>query len=222
MPHCRLLPPPAAVTGPAPCASCAATGPHGVHAMLAMWAMRAFGACTVLFAGAAAAADFSIGAGAGASQGRVDCVASFACSRSSAYGKLTAGYRATDAIELEASVFGSGTFKGGNTTPGGTEFGGSFDVRGIGLTAGVRLDVAPGWRVTARAGAASVRTVFDYENNAYGNVSNTLVEPLVGLGVGYAITPALTVGVDYDVTRFKVHTQQGVLQMLGVAARYSF
>ncbi len=178
--------------------------------------------CGLLLAGAAVAADFSIGVGAGLDHGKVDCVASFACERSSAFGKLTVGYRAADAVELEAIFLGSGKFKGGDTTPRGTEFGGSFEVRGVGVTAGYRFDVAPGWSVTARAGAAAVRTRFDYENSAYGSASKSLLEPLGGIGVGYALTPSLNIGVDYDVTRFKVHTQHGVLQMLGVAVRYSF
>lgn len=40
--------------------------------------------------------------------------------------------------------------------------------------------------------------------------------------MAYAITPTLRVGLDYDLTRFKVHTTRGQLQMLGVAAQYSF
>ena len=44
------------------------------------------------------------------------------------------------------------------------------------------------------------------------------MQPLAGLGVGYQITPALRIGLDYDVTRFKVYRTHGSLQMLGVAA----
>ena len=187
-------------------------------------------ACTVrlaavacsLFAGAAVAADFSIGVGAGADHGKVDCVESFACDRTSAHAKLTGSYRLAEAVELQAMVFSAGKFKGGNTTPLGTDFGGRFKVRGVGVTAGYRLDLAPGWSATARAGVAAVRTRFDYENDAWGHASKTRLEPLAGIGIGYAVTPTVTVGIDYDVTRFKVHTQQGVLQMLGLAVRHSF
>lgn len=175
-----------------------------------------------LFAGAAVAADFSIGVGAGADHGKVDCVESFVCDRSSAYAKLTGSYRLAEAVDLQAMVFSAGKFKGGNTTPLGTDFGGSFKVRGFGLTAGYRLDLAPGWSATARAGVAAVRTRFEHENDAWGSASKTRLQPLVGIGIGYAVTPAVTVGIDYDVTRFKVHTQQGVLQMLGLAVRHSF
>ena len=170
----------------------------------------------------ASAQTFSIGLGAGVDRGRVDCVDSFPCDRSSSHWKRTGGYRVSEAVELQATFFGSGQFKGGDTTPLGTEFGGSFKVRGFGVTAGYRYGLAPGWSVAARAGAAAVRTRFEYENDAYGSASKTRLEPLAGIGVAYAVTPSLSVGVDYDVTRFKVHTQQGLLQMLGLAARYSF
>ena len=193
--------------------------PPSLVAALARAAVASGG---LLLACAAAAADFSIGLGAGIDHGKADCVESFACDRTSTFARLTGGYRLADAVELQAMLFGAGSFKGGNTTPLGTDFGGRHTVLGLGLTAGYRLDLAPGWSATARAGAAIVRTRFEYENDAWGSARKTRLEPLAGLGIGYAVTPSVTVGLDYDVTRFKVHTQQGVLQMLGLAVRTSF
>ena len=179
-------------------------------------------ACACLIAGAASAADFSVGLGAGLDRGRVDCVASFACDRSSSHWKLTGGYRLAEAVDLQAVWFDGGRFKGGDTTPLGTEFGGTFKVAGIGLSAGYTWDLAPGWSVVARGGVASVRTRFVYENSAYGSASKTTLQPLAGAGLAYEISKGLRVGIDYDVTRFKVHTRNGSLQMLGLAAQYSF
>ena len=170
----------------------------------------------------AAAADFSVGLSAGADQGRVDCVASFPCERRSSHLKLSAGYQLAPAVEVQAVYFDAGRFKGGDTVPGGSEFGGRFKVSGIGLTAGYRWDVAPLWSLTARAGLASVRTRFEYANTVWGSVSKSTAQPLFGIGVAYAITPSVRVGLDYDASRFKVHTTQGRLQMLGVAAQFSF
>ncbi len=180
------------------------------------------GAGLVAAASAVASDDFSIGIGAGADRGRVDCVASFDCDRSGSHAKLFAGYRWNDAVDLQVLYFDAGHFKGGDTTPLGTEFGGAFRVSGFGLTAGYRWELAPAWSVTARAGAASVRTRFDYASDIAGSVSKTTLQPLASLGIAYAVTPQLRVGVDYDVTRFKVHTTRGPLQMLGVAAQFSF
>ena len=180
------------------------------------------GAAALLGAGAACGADFSVGIGAYVDRGRVDCVASFPCDRSSAGGKLFAGYRVSPEVEVQAVWFDAGRFKGGDTTPLGTAFGGSFKVSGFGLTGGYRWELAPSWSLVGRAGLASVRTRFDYANSAFGSASKTTAQPLWGLSLGYAITPSARLSVDYDATRFKVHTTHGSLQMLGVAVQYSF
>jgi len=180
------------------------------------------GAAALLGAGAACGADFGVGIGAYADQGRVDCVASFPCDRSSGGGKIFAAYRISPALDVQAVWLDAGHFKGGDTTPLGTEFGGSFKVSGIGLTGGYRWELAPSWSLVGRAGIAAMRTRFDYANPAFGSASKTTAQPLLGLGLGYAITPSVRLSLDYDVTRFKVHTTRGPLHMLGVAAQYSF
>ena len=181
-----------------------------------------FAAAASIAAPWVAAADFSVGVGAGADRGRVDCVASFPCDRGSAHGKLFAGYQINDAVDVQAVFFDAGRFKGGNTTPLGTEFGGTFKVSGFGVTGGYRWMFTPSWSLGGRAGLASVRTRFDYANPAFGTASKTTLQPLVGLSLAVAITPTVRLSLDYDVTRFKVHTTRGSLQMLGLAAQYSF
>ena len=186
------------------------------------FARSGLGAAAWLAAGAACGADFSIGAGAYADRGRVDCVASFPCDRSSAGGKLSVGYRVGPEVDVQAVWFDAGRFHGGDTTPLGTEFGGTFKVSGFGLTAGYRWDLAPSWSLVGRAGLAAVRTRFDYANTAFGSASRTTAQPLLGVDLAYAIAPNVRVSVDCDLTRFKVHTTRGPLQMLGVAVQYSF
>ena len=175
-----------------------------------------------LAAGSACAADFSVGVAAGADQGRVDCVAGFACEHKGSFGKLFGVYSLAPATELQATLFDAGRFKGGDTTPLGTAFGGTFKVSGLALSLGYRWALAPEWSLVARAGIANVRTRFDYANAAYGSASKTTTQPLIGLGVSYAMAPTWRVGLDFDLTRFKVHTTQGRLQMLGLAAQVSF
>ena len=173
-------------------------------------------------AGVVAAADFSIGLGAGVGRGRGECVASFPCDRSDAHWKLFAGYRISETVDVQAVFFDAGRFKGGDTTPLGTEFGGTFKASGFGVTGGYRWVFAPSWSLGARAGLAAVRTRFDYANTAFASASKRTLQPLVGLGLAVAITPAVRLSLDYDLTRFKVHTTRGPLQMLGLAAMVSF
>ncbi len=181
-----------------------------------------FAAALLLLGGAAVAADFSVGVAGGVDRGRVTCVAAFACDSHSTFGKIFVTYQLDNAFELQALYFDAGHFKGGDTTSLGTEFGGTFKVSGFGLTAGYRWHLADDWSIAARAGAAGVRTRFDYADPFSGSTSKNLVEPFVGLAIDYAITPAIRVGLGYDWTRFKVYTTQGSLQMLGLAAQYSF
>ena len=166
--------------------------------------------------------EFSVGIGAGPSHGSVDCVDAFACDRSSDFAKVTAAWRLSDAFDLQATWFGGGRFKGGDISPLGTPFGGTFKTSALALAAGYTWNVAPRWTIAGRVGGASVRTTFDYQNAAFGSVGKTTVQPLAGLGVAYAITPTLRLGIDYDVTRFRVYRTRGPLQMLGVAAQFSF
>lgn len=179
-------------------------------------------AASLMVGGAAVAADVDIGLSAGLDTGRVDCVASAPCDHRSTHVKATAAYRLSGPFDVQLSLFDAGRFKGGDTTPLGTEFGGTFKVSGVGLSAGYRWELSPLWSLRGHVGLASVRTRFDYINPAWGSVSQSTVQPLVGLGVAYAVTPALRLGLDVDLTRFKVHTTRGPVRMFGLAAQFSF
>ena len=195
-----------------------------LHRALSSATLRLLLCTTATAAGASAAGaqGFSIGLAAGPDRGRVDCVASFPCDRSSSHFKVTGAYRFADAWDAQLAYFSAGRFRGGDPIPGGGEFGGTFRVDGVGLSAGYRWDVAPGWSTVARLGASSMRTRFAYANAFAADVSKSTVQPLAGIGIGYAITPSVRLGIDYDVTRFKVYTKNGSLHMLGVAAQFSF
>ena len=179
-------------------------------------------AMAFLLGTAAHAEGLSVGVGGGVDHGRVDCVDAFACDHGSTHAKLFAGYRVGDALDLQVVYFDAGRFKGGDTTPLGTPFGGEFRVRGVGLTAGYRWTFAPSWSVSARGGVASSRTRFDDASPFDGSTSQNTTQPLFGAGIGYDIAPHWRVGLDYDVTRFKVYRTHGSLQMLGAAVQSTF
>lgn len=187
----------------------------------------AFGAAVLLAAASARADEFSMGLGGGLDRGKVDCVVPFACDRTAAHAKLFAGYAfqsgATSGLELQALAFDAGHFDGGDTTPlFATPFGGRFKVSGVGIAAGYRWAFAPDWSLKGQLGVAEVRTRFEYSAPFSGDVSKTTTQPLAGLSLGYRIAPSWLLSVDYDETRFKVHTTRGSLRMLGLAAQYTF
>lgn len=177
-------------------------------------------ACT----GAAAAGtpDFSVGIAAGPTRGNVDCVTSFRCDRSSTQLKLSGSWNFADPWDAQIAYFQAGRFQGGDPIPAGGQFGGTFRVAGLGVSAGYRWTFAPDWSAVARLGVAGMRTRFEYANALAADVSKTTLQPLAGLGIGYAITPSIRIGIEGDITRFKVYRKQGSLRMLGLAAQFSF
>ena len=180
-------------------------------------------ALTMLGAGAAVqAADLSVGFVLAGSNGKGRCVDAFACDRSSGGGKVFGSWRFDDALDVQVVGFDAGHFKGGDTTPLGTAFGGRFMASGGGVTLGYRWAFAQQWSLTGRAGVAAVRTRFDYVADELGHASKTTAQPLAGLRLAWQATPQIGLGLDYDVTRFKVHTTRGTLQMFGVAAQFTF
>ena len=184
--------------------------------------LRALAFAAALIGTGAAAGELSLGVSAGADQGRVDCVASFACDHRSSHVKLYAGYEVAPAIDVQLAFFDAGRFRGGDTTPLGTEFGGTFKVSGLGLSAGYRWTLAPEWSLTGRAGIAAVRTRFDDADIDLDSASKSTTQPLAGLRLAYRATPQVDIGLDYDVTRFKVHTTHGPLHMLGLSVQFTF
>ena len=196
--------------------------PRPGHPAAACLAPLIFAAMSLATSPVRAANDFSVGVGVGAASGRVDCVASFACDRRGTSASVSAAYRFSDSIDVRVQYFGAGSFKGGDTTPRGTEFGGTFHVGAIGLTGGTTWNFAPAWSLSGRLGVAAVRTRFEYADPFSGSAGKTTLQPLLGVGIAYAITPTIRIGIDYDATRFKVHTTRGPLQMLGASAQFSF
>ena len=160
----------------------------------------------------------------GADRGRTDCVATEPCDHGDTYAKIFGAYRFDPSFDVQAVYFDAGRFRGGDVTPSGTPFGGDFRVSGFGLSGGYRWTLAAAWSLTARAGVASVRTKFDYAApyDGLGSVSQTTTQPLLGVSLGYAVAPSWRLGIDYDMTRFKVYRTRGSMQMLGLSAQYSF
>lgn len=189
--------------------------PAGVAALM-------FSAVSLAAPSVAHAGGVELGLTAGGDRGHVTCVDTFACERGSGFVKASAGWRFDNGVDVQLHVIDAGRFKGGDTTKLGTDFGGTFKVSAIGVTAGWRWSFAPQWELGLRGGVATVRARFDYENSAWGSRSKTTIQPLAGIGIGYAITPQWRVGVDYDATRIKANNEHGPLQMLGASVRYAF
>ena len=128
-------------------------------------------------------------------------------------------------VELQVELLpASVDLEGGDTTPLGTRFGGTFNALrrrpDRGLSVGLRARLGPHSR--GRVVAGRPRTLRLRGSRSRGEPSKTTVQPLAGLDLDYAITPALRVGLDYQATRLKAHVTRGTLQMIGVGVQFSF
>ncbi|CAN5148838.1 hypothetical protein BH09PSE6_BH09PSE6_08300 [soil metagenome] len=172
---------------------------------------------------AADPAPFYLGGAIGLNNGRVDCLEDFKCDHTDKALKLFGGYLVTPETELQLTWFNAGHFNGGNVAPLGTRFGGEFGVTGWAFTGGYRYALQPGVTLVARGGLSLVRANFDYSNPAYGgDKSKTTAQPYGGLSALYSVTPQIKVGLDYDLTRFKAHRDNGLLQTFSLSAQYAF
>ncbi len=175
------------------------------------------------FAVAAEPTPWYAGGGIGLDDGRVDCLSGFKCDHTDKFFRVFGGYRLDDHVELQADWFQAGHFNGADTTPLGTKFNGEFGVTGFAFTGGYRYRFAPAWSVVGRAGVSVMRANFDYANPAYGgDKSKTTAQPYGSASLSYDVAPNVTVNLDYDLTRFKAHHDNGVLQLFGVSAQYAF
>ena len=175
----------------------------------------------VIFGTPAEATELSLGATAGPAQGRTDCLSGQPCDHSGGFGKLEVTGRWDGGLELGASYFHAGAFKGRDQLDEAI-YGGNFSLDALGLTAGYGWRFAPAWRLVGRAGVAAVRTHFRYDDPYSGTANKTTLQPLAGVGLAYAVTPKVDIGIAYDETRFKAHQSHGPLRMPGVSLRWNF
>ena len=179
------------------------------------------GLAAACWAQGAAAVDFSVAAAVGPAQGRIDCIAAQPCDRHGGFGMLEGTGRFDGGLEIGVRYVHAGVFKGRDQNAEAI-YGGDFRADAIGLTAGYGWQLGPAWRLTGRAGAAAVHTRFRYDAPFSGTAGKTTLQPLVGLGVTYALSHDLAVGLDYDETRFKVHATHGPLRMPGLSLHWNF
>jgi OOP family OmpA-OmpF porin len=138
--------------------------------------------------------------GFGRASWNVDCSGAATCSRSHSAVRLAAGLEVGKGIAVEG--FYSDLGKVTAADPGG-----SAEIKGnaIGATMALSANFAADWRGLIRIGAASVQA--KGTANGYGasaSVSKTSLQPVVGLGLSYAITPSLYAEAGYDRTRLEL------------------
>lgn len=154
----------------------------------------------------------------GQSRLNVDCNGVQACDRSATGGKAVLGYAFGNGFSLEGGYHHLGKFRASN---------GPLSVSGkpeaLSLSGAYTAALTPDWGLTGRVGVASVRTKLHADAGVLsGSDSERKTQPIVGLGLNYAITPAARIELGVDATRAQVQGERSNLRMVSLGGRFAF
>lgn len=181
----------------------------------ALLALAASLACTT------ALAQGYIGIAGGTTRQDVNCADWSGCDRGDTGFKLYGGYRFSKlaAIELGYTDFGSASLSAGSVASG------NYSATALGIGGALFLPIAPKFTGIARAGLASVDADYSYTGPFglfAGSSSESSIEPYLGFGLAYALTPQLSLNGSFDYVRADYPRGSGSARMLGLGLSLSF
>lgn len=166
-------------------------------------------ACTGAFA------DSYIGLVAGQTTQDVNCSGWATCDKTDSGFKLYGGYKLSKGIALELAYtdFGSAELTG---------FGGSsYSAQALSTGGAFHLPFTPKLTGIGRLGLAWVET--DYGGTfGFGGGSDSSIEPYIGFGLAYALTPRLSLTGSLDYMRVGYPRGSGSARLLGIGLSYAF
>lgn len=182
---------------------------------------RTLVALAATFACAAASAQGYIGGAFGNSSQSPNCSGWSSCDKSDTGFKVYGGYKFSKlaAVELGYTDFGSvglasGSIASGSYSATALSVGGAFFVPLTSRLTGI-----------ARAGLASVDADYSYAGPFglfAGSSSDSSIEPYLGFGLAYALTPQLSLTGSFDYTRADYPRGGGSARLLGLGLSLSF
>jgi OmpA-OmpF porin, OOP family len=161
-----------------------------------------------------------VGLSGGSGKFKIDCDGTTACDKTSLAFKLYGGYKFTPnfAIEGAYSHLGKYSFAAGSPT---------LSLRPTALSVGgaAFYEVMPKLNLVGRLGLASSKVKASLAGGS--NLPDSLkskesTTAYWGLGVGYAITPVLSLNGTLDTNRFKYAQEKSSLMTLGAGVSYGF
>ena len=146
-----------------------------------------------LCAMAASHAEPYVVASLGSSKLDVDCAGTTACDTRSTGLKLLGGYKFTPNFAIEGGYLDFGNAK---ATVDGDAF--TLKTTGFGAGAAFHQDLSPDWNLSARLGVASIKAE---TSGAEGSIEKSSTQLDGGLGIGYRITPKVSLDASYDFSK---------------------
>jgi OOP family OmpA-OmpF porin len=167
-----------------------------------------------VFAVSASQAEPYVAASLGSSKFDVDCEGTTSCDTRSTGLKLLGGYKFTPNFAIEGGYMDFGK---ASATFGGVPI--TLKAAGLGVGAAFHQDLSPNWNLAARLGVASINT----EASALGDSADDSSTQLYGgLGIGYRISPKVSLDASYDFSKLEIGGEKGNVSMVGIGVTVSF
>jgi OmpA-OmpF porin, OOP family len=176
---------------------------------------KAFVGLMAVFAVSASHADPYVAASLGSSKLDDDCAGTIACDTRSTGLKVLGGYKFTPNFAIEGGYLDFGKAKA--TLANGVPF--TLKVNGLGVGAAFHQDLNQDWNLVGRLGVASLKAEVGVPG---GSAEDTNAQLYGGLGVGYRITPKMSIDASYDFSKAEFRGGKSNVNMLGVGLTVSF
>lgn len=179
-------------------------------------------AVTLIAAAAAAqaqeASPFYGAAAIGSARLNVDCSGTSSCDATDTGAKLTAGYALGQGLSVEASYLSFGKFR---AAEGGTAL--SAKPTAFALALAYEAPLGSDWALVGRLGVAQVRTKISARvGNVGGSDSDSRAKLYAGVGLSYAISPAVKLELGVDATKASYAGETGNLRLVSLGAKFAF
>lgn len=185
---------------------------------------KAVTAIAALLVATASQADPYVVVSAGVANHDVDCTGTTSCDKRGTGLKLIGGYKLTPNLAVEGGYlsFGKSNFSGFDDV--GNFVDASVKVSGFGIGAAFHHDLNPNWDLVGRLGLASLDADLDAAVNGDGPVSlgGSSTKLYGGFGMGYKISPNLSLNAAYDFSKVKLLDDDLKVNMFSVGMTYSF
>lgn len=161
--------------------------------------------------------------GVGASRANADCAGTTRCDTTSAHGRLVGGWAFGDTFAAEIGVAQLGKLSAPADVPLVGRVDAEARLRSATLGLAARLPLSDTLALTARLGAASNHTrVSGTAAGQRASDSQRHTAPYGGVGLSYALSKTLSVGVHAESTRARYDGEDVTVSMAGANLRVAF
>lgn len=186
----------------------------------------ALGACLALSAAAHANTPdpFYLELGAGASRTAVDCAGTTRCDNTGSVLRATAGYSFAPNWAAELSLARLGSLEAAGSVPGVGNVVAQARLRSAGLAVAGTLPLSDAWSMTARLGAARVRTTIDgtVSGLASASQSESTTAPTFGVALNFALARSTALTLAVDSTRAEYDGEKATVTTATVGLKLNF